>query len=72
MLKKTYLQWPGLDCTDPTQAQDLFWNQLRRAIRTGSRLETVETYESDKRVTEETEDQMKVIETSDENFYLQP
>nr|AOZ21302.1 toll-like receptor 21 [Larimichthys crocea] len=72
MLKKTYLQWPGLDCTDPTQAQDLFWNQLRRVIRTGSRLETVETYESDKRVTEETEDQMKVIETSDENFYLQP
>lgn len=36
MLKKTYLQWPSSDCTDPTQAQALFWNQLRRAIRSGS------------------------------------
>ncbi|XP_043974052.1 toll-like receptor 21 [Gambusia affinis] len=40
MLKKTYLQWPGPDCTDPSQAQELFWNQLRRAIRAGNRLET--------------------------------
>ncbi|XP_038140259.1 toll-like receptor 21 [Cyprinodon tularosa] len=40
MLKKTYLQWPGSDCTNPSQAQELFWNQLRRAIRTGSALET--------------------------------
>uniref|UniRef100_A0A668A5Z3 Toll-like receptor 21 n=1 Tax=Myripristis murdjan TaxID=586833 RepID=A0A668A5Z3_9TELE len=36
MLKKTYLQWPGSDCTDPVQAQDLFWNKLRRALRKGS------------------------------------
>ncbi|KAI3361189.1 hypothetical protein L3Q82_013385 [Scortum barcoo] len=42
MLKKTYLQWPGSGCTDPTQAQDLFWNHLRRAMRTGSRLKTEE------------------------------
>ncbi|KAM4567396.1 toll-like receptor 21 isoform 1-T2 [Fundulus diaphanus] len=39
MLKKTYLQWPGSDCIDPPQAQELFWNQLRRAIKSGSRLE---------------------------------
>uniref|UniRef100_A0A3Q2QFF3 Toll-like receptor 21 n=1 Tax=Fundulus heteroclitus TaxID=8078 RepID=A0A3Q2QFF3_FUNHE len=39
MLKKTYLQWPGSDCIDPSQAQELFWNQLRRAIKSGSRLE---------------------------------
>ncbi|KAL4657652.1 toll-like receptor 13 [Arapaima gigas] len=32
MLNKTYLQWPGPDCSDPTQAQELFWNQLRRAL----------------------------------------
>ncbi|XP_018587684.1 toll-like receptor 21 [Scleropages formosus] len=32
MLKKTYLQWPGPDCSDPTRAQELFWNQLRRAL----------------------------------------
>lgn len=39
MLKKTYLQWPGTECVDPTQSQELFWNQLRRAIGTGSRTE---------------------------------
>ncbi|KAG5270942.1 hypothetical protein AALO_G00174080 [Alosa alosa] len=38
MLKKTYLQWPGSDCADPAQAQELFWVQLRRALRSsGSR-----------------------------------
>nr|QDE10502.1 toll-like receptor 21 [Lateolabrax maculatus] len=42
MLQKTYLQWPGSDCTDPAQAQDLFWKQLRRAVKTGSRLEKEE------------------------------
>ncbi|XP_070691130.1 toll-like receptor 21 [Pempheris klunzingeri] len=47
MLKKTYLQWPGSDCTDPMQAQDLFWNQLRRAMRAGSKLETEENDRSD-------------------------
>lgn len=42
MLKKTYLQWPGPDCTDPPQAQDLFWNKLRRAIGTSSKIENEE------------------------------
>ncbi|XP_068179582.1 toll-like receptor 21 [Antennarius striatus] len=37
MLKRTYLQWPSSDCTNPSAAQTLFWNQLRRALRTGSR-----------------------------------
>ncbi|XP_029959220.1 toll-like receptor 21 [Salarias fasciatus] len=46
MLKKTYVQWPGSDCTDQEQAQDLFWNQLRRAMRTGSRLEREEMDQS--------------------------
>ncbi|KAJ8005231.1 hypothetical protein DPEC_G00144490 [Dallia pectoralis] len=36
MLKKTYMQWPESDCTDPVQAQELFWNQLRGALRSGS------------------------------------
>ncbi|XP_061771050.1 toll-like receptor 21 [Nerophis ophidion] len=40
MLKKTYLRWPGSDGINPMQAQDLFWNQLRRAMKTGSKLET--------------------------------
>ncbi|CAL8304028.1 unnamed protein product [Lota lota] len=39
MLRKTYLQWPGSECTDPALAQLLFWKQLRRALRTGSRME---------------------------------
>lgn len=42
MLKKTYLQWPGSDCTNPPQAQGLFWTQLRRAIGTSSRIECEE------------------------------
>lgn len=42
MLKKTYLQWPGSECTHPAQAQGLFWSQLRRAIGTSSRVETEE------------------------------
>lgn len=42
MLKKTYLQWPGSECTHPAQAQGLFWSQLRRAIGTSSRIETEE------------------------------
>ncbi|XP_026875264.2 toll-like receptor 21 [Electrophorus electricus] len=37
MLKKTYLQWPQPDCTDPINAQELFWKQLKRAISSSSR-----------------------------------
>ncbi|KAJ8388828.1 hypothetical protein AAFF_G00125840, partial [Aldrovandia affinis] len=36
MLKKTYLQWPGHDCANPDQAQELFWNQLRRALKSSN------------------------------------
>ncbi|KAF7708277.1 hypothetical protein HF521_017334 [Silurus meridionalis] len=36
MLKKTYLQWPGLDCIDPAKAQELFWKQLKRALRSSN------------------------------------
>ncbi|XP_058244120.1 toll-like receptor 21 [Hemibagrus wyckioides] len=36
MLKKTYLQWPGLECTDPVKAQGLFWKQLKRALRSSN------------------------------------
>lgn len=72
MLKKTYLQWPGPDCIDPTQAQELFWNQLRRAIGTGSRLETEENYMSKGHATESNETEHCETYTSDENFYLLP
>ncbi|XP_022062029.2 toll-like receptor 21 [Acanthochromis polyacanthus] len=73
MLKKTYLQWPGSDCTDPMQAQDLFWNQLRRAISTGSRVKTEENDVSVDSVAperEETEHSEK--DTAEENCYLLP
>lgn len=70
MLKKTYLQWPGSDCTDPSQAQALFWNQLRRAMRTGSR---VETGDNEKRRDCEREGTEGLkTHSSDENYYLQP
>lgn len=36
MLKKTYLLWPEANCSDPAKAQELFWNQLRRALYSGS------------------------------------
>lgn len=67
MLKKTYLQWPGSDCIDPVQAQDLFWNQLRRALRKGSRLEEEEGCAVPDRETESFANQK-----SDENYYLLP
>ncbi|KAF0045566.1 toll-like receptor 21 [Scophthalmus maximus] len=69
MLKKTYLQWPGSDCTNPMQAQDLFWNHLRRAMTTGSRLKTEESLKCDVCVPAESEE-TKHFETSDENDYL--
>ncbi|XP_019751602.1 toll-like receptor 21 [Hippocampus comes] len=46
MLKKTYLQWPASDCVDPEQARELFWSQLRRAVKAGSKLETEENDET--------------------------
>lgn len=68
MLKKTYLQWPSSDCTDPLQAQELFWNQLRRALRTGSRLETKDdSFDAESNKTRQKENLI-----SDENYYLQP
>ncbi|KAI7806435.1 toll-like receptor 21 [Triplophysa rosa] len=36
MLKKTYLQWPGGNCSDPTSAKELFWSQLKRALRSSN------------------------------------
>ncbi|XP_014908291.1 toll-like receptor 21 [Poecilia latipinna] len=72
MLKKTYLQWPGPDCTDPSQAQELFWNQLRRAIRAGNRLETEQNDpdEDFARASNETGNYEKLL--SDDEDYLQP
>ena len=62
MLKKTYLQWPGSDCTDPMQAQDLFWNQLRRGMRMESRLETEDGTKCDVKT--------EHLETSDDCYLL--
>ncbi|KAM4735225.1 toll-like receptor 21 [Anableps anableps] len=70
MLKKTYLQWPGPNCTDPSQAQELFWNQLRRAIRAGSRLE-IEQNDADEDfalASKETGNHKKLL--SDDEDYL--
>lgn len=72
MLKKTYLQWPGSDCTNPTQAQDLFWNQLRRAISSGSRSETEENYTSEGHVSECHKAEQSETHVTDENCYLLP
>ncbi|XP_068615601.1 toll-like receptor 21 [Brachionichthys hirsutus] len=68
MLKRTYLQWPISDCTNPSDAQNLFWKQLRRALRTGSRPEKEED-QSDEEETKETEHSETL---TDENYYLLP
>lgn len=72
MLQKTYLQWPGSDCTNPTQAQDLFWNQLRRAIRTGSRSETDENCTSKDRIAESQNTEQCGAHEPEENYCLLP
>ncbi|XP_056237734.1 toll-like receptor 21 [Seriola aureovittata] len=71
MLKKTYLQWPDSDCTNPMQAQELFWNQLRRAMRMGSRLKMEENINNEGCVNAESEE-TEPFETSDEEYYLLP
>ncbi|XP_028281254.1 toll-like receptor 21 [Parambassis ranga] len=71
MLKKTYLQWPGPGCTDPMQAQDLFWNQLRRAMRMDSRVKTEEKDIDKACVNPENKEHLE-NHISDENFYLLP
>ncbi|XP_072250014.1 toll-like receptor 21 [Leuresthes tenuis] len=71
MLKKTYLQWPGSDCINPPQAQELFWNQLRRAIRTGSRLEREEN-DNGECVAPENKETKYFENDFDENSYLLP
>ncbi|XP_041708391.2 toll-like receptor 13 [Coregonus clupeaformis] len=64
MLKKTYLQWPGSDCTDPVKAQELFWNHLRRALRNGS-----SRFEEED---EGSEDYFNQPPTDDDKYYLMP
>ncbi|XP_028326142.1 toll-like receptor 21 [Gouania willdenowi] len=72
MLKKTYLQWPGMDCTDPAKAQELFWTQLRRAIRTDGRMEREETGLRDETETPENKETKELDYKSDDNYYLFP
>ncbi|XP_069560014.1 toll-like receptor 21 [Brachyistius frenatus] len=73
MLKKTYLQWPGSDCTNPMQAQDLFWNQLCRAMRAGNRLQTERDDRNESCVAPDRADTEHFENhTSDENYYLLP
>ncbi|XP_067457140.1 toll-like receptor 21 [Thunnus thynnus] len=73
MLKKTYLQWPSSDCIDPIQAQELFWIQLRRAMRTGSKLKTEENYKGEDCVTlDSRETEHFETYTSDDNYDLLP
>ncbi|KAM9797852.1 toll-like receptor 21 [Neosynchiropus ocellatus] len=64
MLKKTYLQWPGSDCANPDEAQNLFWMKLRRAMKTGSQLDAEES-DSNTNAGREAKDHL-------ENYYLQP
>nr|XP_023689026.1 toll-like receptor 13 [Paramormyrops kingsleyae]XP_023689027.1 toll-like receptor 13 [Paramormyrops kingsleyae] len=67
MLRKTYLQWPSPDCSDPVQAQELFWSQLRRALRSSS------INQHGEKVQEVREEHCPINEvTDDEISYLMP
>ncbi|TSZ83251.1 Toll-like receptor 13 [Bagarius yarrelli] len=81
MLKKTYLQWPGLDCTDPGKAQELFWKQLRRALRSSNSRDQDEeqmeenvpnAQQKDDARTEERECFRNQGQMEDEPYYLMP
>ncbi|XP_056125913.1 toll-like receptor 21 [Rhinichthys klamathensis goyatoka] len=79
MLKKTYLQWPGLNCSDPSSAKELFWNQLKRALRssnTGSQEEQKMKEENDQKRKEkdmeETEYFVNQTPIDEEVYYLMP
>ncbi|XP_052000186.1 toll-like receptor 13 [Xyrauchen texanus] len=70
MLKKTYLQWPGSNCYDPASAKELFWSQLKRALKssnTGSQEEQKLKEENDQR-----REKVGVTHIDDESFYLMP
>lgn len=72
MLKKTYLQWPGSDCTDPAQAKKLFWDQLRRALKTRCKTKMEENDTSESSVTQCQETEHSETHNPDENYYLSP
>ncbi|KAG1947806.1 toll-like receptor [Pimephales promelas] len=79
MLKKTYLQWPGLNCSDPSSAKELFWNQLKRALRssnTGSQEEQKMKEENaqkrQEKNMEETEYFVNQTPIDEEVYYLMP
>lgn len=42
------MQWPGSECSDPALAKLLIWKQLKRALRTGSRMEDEEEADENK------------------------
>uniref|UniRef100_W5LSD7 Toll-like receptor 21 n=1 Tax=Astyanax mexicanus TaxID=7994 RepID=W5LSD7_ASTMX len=81
MLKKTYLQWPGPDCTDPAKAQGLFWKQLKKALRSSSSTrQEEESMEADVQLGEEkdapnTKDREYFVNqphVDEEAYYLMP
>ncbi|XP_066538503.1 toll-like receptor 21 [Hoplias malabaricus] len=81
MLKKTYLQWPGTNCTDPTKAQELFWKQLKKALRSSNATVQEEEQRGAHVPIREQRDELGVEErdhfvnepqTDDEECYLMP
>nr|AGM39445.1 Toll-like receptor 21 [Clarias batrachus] len=70
MLKKTYIQWPGVDCTDPNKARELFWKQLKRALRSSnSKSQDEEQVDENDQNEQQQDDQAQM---DDEPYYLMP
>lgn len=81
MLKKTYLQWPGSNCSDPNSAKELFWNQLKRALRSSNsgsqdeqKMDDNELRRKEKVCADKEEREYFVNQTptEDEIYYLMP
>ncbi|XP_059364694.1 LOW QUALITY PROTEIN: toll-like receptor 13 [Carassius carassius] len=77
MLKNTYLQWPGSNCFHPNSAKELFWNQLKRALRssnTRSQEQQNDQRRRDKEGTDKEEREYFMNQTpiNDEVHYLIP
>ncbi|TRY95598.1 hypothetical protein DNTS_018377 [Danionella cerebrum] len=77
MLKKTYLQWPGSNCSDPSSAKELFWNKLKRALRTTQEEQKMEgndqrKHENVDKGNKDREYFVNQYPTEDEPYYLMP
>ncbi|XP_062847933.1 toll-like receptor 21 [Trichomycterus rosablanca] len=78
MLKKTYMQWPGPNCTDPDKAEEIFWRRLKRALRSSNHRNQEEEEQMEVHVQSKQQKNAATLEEDeaksqmDEPYYLMP